>query len=77
MVTTTTRQPLEGELDGTDHQYIVSDEFLERVERSEFLECALCTETIIMAFHSQTSRPPYRQELAHFWESLWRELSTF
>ncbi|MDR2776609.1 MAG: guanylate kinase [Puniceicoccales bacterium] len=40
MVTTTTRQPREGELDGIDYHFIDREEFLRRVERSEFLEYA-------------------------------------
>ncbi|MDR0741985.1 MAG: guanylate kinase [Puniceicoccales bacterium] len=40
MVTTTTRQPREGEMDGIDYHFIDREEFLRRIERSEFLEYA-------------------------------------
>lgn len=40
MVTTTTRQPRKGEVDGIDYHFVDREEFLRRIERSEFLEYA-------------------------------------
>ncbi|MDR1890889.1 MAG: guanylate kinase [Puniceicoccales bacterium] len=39
-ITTTTRQPRKGEVDGVDYHFISREEFLKRIERSEFLEYA-------------------------------------
>jgi guanylate kinase len=39
-VSCTTRQPREGEVDGTDYFFISEEEFSRRVERGEFLEYA-------------------------------------
>jgi guanylate kinase len=40
IVTTTTRQPRNGEVNGIDYHFIDREEFLRRIERSEFLEYA-------------------------------------
>jgi guanylate kinase len=40
MVTTTTRQPREGEVDGMDYHFIDREEFFRRIGRAEFLEYA-------------------------------------
>ncbi|MDR0692971.1 MAG: guanylate kinase [Puniceicoccales bacterium] len=40
IVTTTTRQPRRGEVNGIDYHFIGREEFLRRIERSEFLEYA-------------------------------------
>ncbi|MDR1457539.1 MAG: guanylate kinase [Puniceicoccales bacterium] len=40
IVTTTTRQPRKGEVNGRDYHFIGREEFLRRIERSEFLEYA-------------------------------------
>ncbi len=40
LVTTTTRAPREGEVDGVDYHFIAREEFIARRERGEFLEWA-------------------------------------
>jgi guanylate kinase len=40
LVTTTTRAPRDGEIDGVDYHFISRDEFIARRERNEFLEWA-------------------------------------
>lgn len=38
VVACTSRKPREGEIDGIDYHFVTSEEFLEKVERDEFLE---------------------------------------